>query len=65
MLTLYHNAVSVCSQKVRLQLEEKGLDFEERHLSLMRGEPLRPEFLAINPRGLVPTIVHDGVAVIV
>lgn len=64
MLTLYHNAVSVCSQKVRLQLEEKRIPYEERHLSLMNGEHLRPEFLALNPRGLVPTIVHDGVVVI-
>ena len=31
MLTLYHNAVSVCSQKVRLQLEEKGLVVSGRH----------------------------------
>jgi glutathione S-transferase len=64
MLTLFHNAVSVCSQKVRLQLEEKQIAFEDRHLSLLKGEHLRPEFLAINPRGLVPTIVHDGVVVI-
>jgi glutathione S-transferase len=64
MLTLYHNAVSVCSQKVRIQLIEKGIAHEDRHVNLMAGEQTRPEFLAINPRGLVPALVHDGEIVI-
>ena len=64
MLKLYHNNLSVCAQKVRFQLEEKGLRREEHYVDLLHGEHLRPEFLKLNPRGLVPTLVHDDVVVI-
>lgn len=64
MLTLYHNNLSVCAQKVRIQLAEKGLEWEGHHVDLVHGEHLRPEFLKLNPRGLVPTLVHDSVVVI-
>jgi glutathione S-transferase len=59
MLTLYHNNISVCAQKVRLQLVEKGIPWEGREVDLMRGAHLTPAFLAINPKGLVPVLVHD------
>jgi glutathione S-transferase len=59
MLELYHNNISVCAQKVRLVLAEKKLPWVNHHLDLKRGEHLRPEFLAINPKGLVPVLVHD------
>lgn len=64
MLTLYHNNLSVCSQKVRLQLEEKKIPWEGQYVDLLHGEHLRPEFLRLNPRGLVPTLVHDDAVVI-
>jgi glutathione S-transferase len=64
MLTLYHNNLSVCSQKVRIHLAEKDLPWEGRHVGLMQGEHLRPEFKNLNPRGLVPTLVHDGAVII-
>ncbi len=60
MLTLYHHNVSVCAQKVRLALAEKQIPHEKRRIDLVKGEQLSPEFLRINPKGLVPTIVHDG-----
>lgn len=60
MLTLYHAAHSTCSQKVRIVLAEKGLDWESRLVNLARNEHLTPEYLAINPNGVVPTLVHDG-----
>jgi glutathione S-transferase len=63
MLILYHHNISVCAQKVRIALEEKGLPFEARHVDLMKGEHVAPEFLKINPRGLVPVLVHDGDAI--
>jgi glutathione S-transferase len=59
MITLYHFWDSFCSFKVRLALAEKGLDWHGEHLDLMRFENLRPGYLAINPNGLVPTLV-DG-----
>lgn len=64
MLELYHNNISVCAQKVRLVLAEKRLTWTSRHIDLRRGEHLTPEFLKINPRGLVPVLVHDGEVVV-
>lgn len=63
MLELYHNGMSTCSQKVRLALAEKGLAWESRHLDLRSGETQTPEYLRLNPRGVVPTLVHDGTVV--
>ncbi len=62
-LTLYHNDMSVCAQKVRLCLAEKDLAYEAKHLNLREGEQKRPEYLALNPNGYVPTLVHDGFVV--
>jgi glutathione S-transferase len=64
MLVLYHHNISVCAQKVRLALAEKHIAWESRQVDLMRGEQIAPEFLAINPKGVVPAIVHDGAPVI-
>ena len=64
MLELYHHNLSVCAQKVRLALAEKGLDWEDRHVDLMKSEHLTPDYLALNPKGVVPTLVHDGKPVI-
>jgi len=58
-LTLYHNDMSVCAQKVRLCLAEKQLAYEAKHLNLRAGDQKRPEYLALNPYGYVPTLVHD------
>lgn len=58
-LVLYNAKQSTCSQKVRLCLAEKGLDFEEHILDLFSGDQLKPEYLSINPNGVVPTLVHD------
>jgi glutathione S-transferase len=63
MLTLYHAAGSVCAQKVRLALAELGLPWESRLLDMARGEQLDPAYLALNPEGVVPTLVHDGLVV--
>ena len=57
---LYHSPYSTCSQKVRLVLAEKGIDYESREISFAQEEHLSPEYLKINPNGVVPTLVHDG-----
>jgi glutathione S-transferase len=59
-LVLYHGLASTCSKKVRLCLYEKALPFESRLLDLQKFEQHRPEYLALNPKGVVPTLVHDG-----
>jgi len=58
---LWHDDLSSCSQRVRAVLAEKGLDWESHLLKIPKGETTTPEFLAINPMGLVPVFVHDGV----
>lgn len=63
MLTLYHNDMSVCAQKVRLCLADKGIVYEGKHLNLRAGDQKRPEYLALNPNGYVPTLVHDDFVV--
>jgi glutathione S-transferase len=62
VLELYHTVNSVCAQKVRIQLEEKGLPWAGKLMSL-RGDQFDPAYLKLNPNGVVPTLVHDGFAV--
>ena len=63
-LKLYHANWSLCSQMVRVALAEKGLFYESNHIKLCdhypKGENLSPEYLAINPKGIVPAIDLDG-----
>lgn len=62
MLELYHYDHSTAAQKVRIALAEKHLDWKSHHLdtSVATREHFSPEYLKINPRGIVPTLVHDG-----
>lgn len=63
-LSLYNAPQSTCSQRVRFTLHEKGLSFTELKLDLFSGDQLRPEYLKINPNGVVPSLVHNGRAII-
>jgi glutathione S-transferase len=63
MLELYHNINSVCAQKVRVALAEKGLPYKE-HLIDLRGGQFDPAYMKLNPNAVVPTLVHDGRPVI-
>ena len=63
MVELYHFWSSVCSVRCRMALEEKGVSWTSRYIDLFRFDQLQPEYLAINPDGLVPTLVHNGVAI--
>lgn len=64
MLELYNFAESTCSQKVRIVLAEKGLDWVDHIVDYRVEEHLSPEYLKLNPNGVVPTLVHDGEAII-
>jgi glutathione S-transferase len=65
MLKLYNAPHSTCSQKVRICLAEKGLPFEDVRLDIGKGkEHLKPEYLKLNPNGVVPTLVDDDKVVI-
>ncbi len=62
MLELYHFDRSTAAQKIRLALAEKGLEWKGHYVDtgLGRRDQHDPDYLAINPRGVVPTLVHDG-----
>jgi glutathione S-transferase len=60
MLELYHHGSSVCAAKVRFALAEKGVAWSGHYIDVLAGEQFRPDFLALNPKAMVPVIVHDG-----
>ena len=60
MIDLYHDNLSVCAQKVRIVLAEKNQPWTNHHVNLAGGEHLTPAFKTMNPRGVVPVLVHDG-----
>jgi glutathione S-transferase len=55
-----HFIGSSCSQKLRVFLNLKGIPWESHPVDLPANENFQPWFLGINPRGLVPVLVHDG-----
>jgi glutathione S-transferase len=61
---LFHFAFSNCSQRVRLALTEKGVAWASHPVDLPNQAHLAPEFLALNPKGVVPVLVHDGRTII-
>jgi len=61
---LYNAPQSTCSQRVRFVLNTKQLPYEEVRLNLLAGDQLKPDYLKLNPNGVVPTLDHDGQIVI-
>ena len=60
MLALYHHGSSVCAAKVRFALAEKGLNVDESHyIDILAGEQFTDEYRAINPKAVVPSLIHD------
>jgi glutathione S-transferase len=64
VIVLYDFGNSVCCQKVRITLTAKGLEWDSIKVDLFRSEQYDPRYLALNPKGVVPTLVHDGRPVI-
>ena len=64
MLELYNFPPSTCSLKVRICLAEKNLEWVDRRMDSRNGDHLKPDYLALNPNGVVPTLVHDGNVII-
>jgi glutathione S-transferase len=60
-LVFYH-AIPSRGAVVRWMLEEVGEPYETKLLDLRAGDGRRPDYLAVNPQGKVPAIVHKGVA---
>jgi glutathione S-transferase len=61
-LDFYHGHGSPFSWRVWLALEHKQVPYELKVLSFQAGDTRKPEFVAVNPRGHVPTIVEEGFA---
>ena len=64
MLTLYHYDRSTAAQRVRLLLEEKAIAWKSVIVDTARGdvEELPADYHRLNPKGLVPVIIHNGAA---
>lgn len=60
MIVLHDFALSSACYRVRIALNLKGLAYEARSHKLREGEQHAPEYLTLNPAGLVPTLEIDG-----
>ncbi|MGA9197966.1 MAG: glutathione S-transferase family protein, partial [Pseudolabrys sp.] len=61
---LYNAPQSTCSQRVRFVFNAKKLPFDEVKLNLLEGDQLKPDYLKLNPNGVVPTLDHNGAIII-
>ncbi|SMF35606.1 maleylacetoacetate isomerase [Tistlia consotensis] len=61
-MELYGYFRSSASYRLRIALALKGLEYESHYVSLPKGEHRSPDYLKLNPQGLLPTLVDDGVA---
>src|SRR5436305_8383854 len=59
-IILYDAIPSSNSDRVKIALHEKGLEYERVTLDLAKKEQKRPEFLKLNPYGKVPVINDNG-----
>jgi glutathione S-transferase len=59
MLTLYHHGSSVCAAKVRMVLAEKNVPWTGIYIDILRGDQFDPAYKKLNPKAVVPTLVHD------
>ena len=58
-MKLYDCQMAPNPRRVRVFLAEKGVDIPKTEVSMIEGENLKPEYLAVNPRGLLPTLELD------
>ena len=63
-MKLYDSKMAPNPRRVRIFMAEKGIDCENEQLDIVKGENLQEEFLSINPRGMLPTLVLDDGTVI-
>lgn len=56
----FYTAATSNGQRVAIALEEMGLPYSVHKLNLPNGDQKRPEYLAINPAGMIPAIVDHG-----
>ncbi len=61
---LYHGGLSSCAQRVRITLAEKELEWTAHVIDLRNNEHCTEEYQSINPKGLIPTLIHEGRTII-
>lgn len=61
--TLYHHGSSVCAAKVRFAMAEKGMEWDGVYIDILKGEQFELDYLKLNPKGVVPTLVHDDLVI--
>jgi len=49
---------------VRLVLAEKSLPWEGIYVDILRGDQFDPAYMKLNPKAVVPTLVHDGKVIV-
>ncbi len=59
-MVLYHGWRSSASRRVRLCLAEKALPYDSHVIDMAKLEHHAPDYLRINPNGVIPTLLHDG-----
>ena len=63
MVELYHFEPNANGGKPIMTLNEKGVPFVSHWVDLLNFQQHTPEYLAVNPKGQVPTLVHDGIVI--
>lgn len=58
-MKLYDSTLAPNPRRLRVFMAEKGIECEKVELNIVNAENLTDEFLKINPRGLLPTLVLD------
>lgn len=64
MIKVYSSFNSICTQKVFITLAQKRIAYDTHNINLFTNEQFKPEYLKINPKGVVPALDHDGRIVI-
>lgn len=63
MLSIYHWEPNANSGKPLVAVFEKGVPFESHFVNMLTFDQHKPEYLAVNPNGTIPAMVHDGALV--
>ena len=58
-MKLYDCGMAPNPRRARIFLAEKGIEIPKVEINIFEGENLAPAFLAVNPRGLLPTLELD------
>lgn len=63
-MKFYDCTIAPSPRRVRIFMAEKGIQIDTVQVDLLNGENLKPEFLKINPRGVVPVLqLDDGTCI--